>query len=219
MPGRREVRTQMPSTTAYQPSVAEVTNWVGELQALQARIAPRFERAEPRRRALAYLQGLLSQTERTHGWQLAEEAGERTPDGMQRLLNASRWDADAVRDDLVTYVRDQLADPAAIVVIDETGFLKKGTKSAGVQRQYSGTAGRRENCQVGVFVAYSSVVPAQTQVLLDRDLSLPAEWASDQPRRREAGVSDDVPFATKPELAKRMLERLRVAGQAAHRGT
>jgi len=212
MPGRREVRTQMPSTTAYQPSVAEVTNWVGELQALQARIAPRFERAEPRRRALAYLQGLLSHTERKNGWQLAEEAGERTPDGMQRLLNASRWDADAVRDDLVTYVREHLADPGAILVLDETGFLKKGTKSAGVKRQYSGTAGKRENCQLGVFVTYSSLVPAQSQVLVDRELYLPQEGASDPERRREAGVPEAVAFATKPELAQRMLARLGAAG-------
>jgi len=192
--------------------VEDVAQWADELQSLHARIAPRFERAEPRRRALAYLKGLLSQTERKNGWQLAEEAGEGTPDGMQRLLNASRWDADAVRDDLVTYVREQLADPAAILVIDETGFLKKGTKSAGVQRQYSGTAGRRENCQVGVFVAYSSLVPAQTQVLVDRELYLPQEWADDRARRREAGIPDEVAFATKPELATRMLERLRAAG-------
>src|SRR5260221_9842350 len=146
----------------------------------------------PRRRALAYLKGLLSQAERKNGWQLAEESGDVTPDGMQRLLNAAHWDADAVRDDLVAYVREYLSDPAAILVIDETGFLKKGTKSAGVQRQYSGTAGRRENCQVGVFVAYSSLVPAQTQVLLDRELYLPADWASDLPRRREAGEPDRV---------------------------
>jgi SRSO17 transposase len=138
----------MPSTTSYQPSVADVTDWTGDLQALHARIAPRFERAEPRRRALAYLKGLLSPTERKNGWQLAEEAGERTPDGMQRLLNASRWDANAVRDDLVAYVREHVADPAAILVIDETGFLKKGTKSAGVKRQYSGTPGNRwEPCR------------------------------------------------------------------------
>jgi SRSO17 transposase len=202
----------MPSTPSYEPGVDDVAQWADELQALHARIAPRFERAEPRRRALAYLHGLLSHAERKNGWQLAEEAGEGTPDGMQRLLNASRWDVDAARDDLVAYVREHLADPAAILVIDETGFLKKGTKSAGVQRQYSGTAGRRENCQVGVFVAYSSLVPAQTQVLLDRELYLPADWASDLPRRREAGVPDDVVFATKPELAQRMLARVRAAG-------
>src|SRR5258708_26724282 len=113
-------------------------------------------------RALAYLKGLLSPAERKNGWQLAEEAGERTPDGMQRLVNAARWDADAVRDDLVAYVREHLSDPAALLVLDETGFLKKGTKSAGVQRQYSGTAGKRENCQIGVFCAYSSLRPAPT---------------------------------------------------------
>lgn len=202
----------MPLTTAYQPSVAEVGEWASELEALHARIAPRFERAEPRRRALAYLQGLLSHTERKNGWQLAEEAGERTPDGMQRLVNASRWDVDAVRDDLVTYVREHLADPAAILVLDETGFLKKGTKSAGVKRQYSGTAGKRENCQIGVFVTYSSVVPAPTQVLVDRELYLPQEWVEDRPRRQEAGIPEAVTFATKPELARRMLERLGVAG-------
>jgi SRSO17 transposase len=202
----------MPSTPSYEPSVQDVAHWADELQVLHARIAPRFERAEPRRRALAYLQGLLSHAEHKNSWQLAEEAGEGTPDGMQRLLNASRWDVDAVRDDLVAYVCAHLADPAAILVIDETGFLKKGTKSAGVQRQYSGTAGRRENCQVGVFVTYSSLVPAQTQVLVDRELYVPQDWAEDLPRRREAGVPEDVVFATKPELARRMLERLAAAG-------
>jgi SRSO17 transposase len=124
----------MPSTPSDEPSVQDVAHWADELEALHARIAPRFERAEPRRRALAYLRGLLSHAERKNRWQLAEEVGEGTPDGMQRLLNASRWDEDAVRDDLIAYVREHLADPAAIVVIDETGFLKKGTKSAGVQR-------------------------------------------------------------------------------------
>jgi SRSO17 transposase len=199
-------------STAYEPTLPEIAGWVDELEALHARIAPRFERAEPRRRALAYLKGLLSSVERKNGWQLAEEAGELTPDGMQRLLNASRWDADRVRDDLVAYVREHLTDPAAILVIDETGFLKKGTKSAGVQRQYSGTAGKRENCQIGVFVAYSSWVPAPTQVLLDRELYLPEAWASDRARRAEAGVPEEVAFATKPELARRMLARVRAAG-------
>src|SRR5260221_10204676 len=205
----------MPSTSLYEPRVDDVGQWANELQALQARVAPRFERAEPRRRALAYLHGLLSDAERKNGWQLAEEAGAGTPDGMQRLLNASRWDVDAVRDDLVAYVREHLADPAAILVIDETGFLKKGAKSAGVQRQSSGTAGRRENCQIGVFVTSSSLVPAQTQVLVDRELYVPQDWAEDWPRRREAGVPDDVGFATKPELAQRLLERVRAAGRPA----
>src|SRR5262245_50889035 len=181
----------MPATTAYEPTPSAVEEWAGELEALHAQIAPRFERSEPRRRSLAYLRGLLSHAERKNGWQLAEEAGEPTPDGMQRLLNASRWDAHAVRDDLVAYVREHLADPAAILVLDETGFLKKGTKSAGVQRQYSGTAGKLENCQIGVFVTYSSPVPAQTQVLVDCELYLPQDWTGDFTRRREAGVPDD----------------------------
>jgi SRSO17 transposase len=111
----------MPTTTSYAATPAAVEEWVGELETLHARIAPRFEWVEPRRRALVYLKGLLSVAERKNGWQLAEEARERTPHGMQRLLNASRWDADGVRDDLVAYVREQLADPAAVVVIDETG--------------------------------------------------------------------------------------------------
>ena len=200
------------SAPSYEPLIEEIEGWAHELDALHSRIAPRFERAEPRRRSLAYLKGLLSHAERKNGWQLAEEAGERTPDGMQRLLNASRWDVDAVRDDLVAYVREHLADPAAILVIDETGFLKKGTKSAGVKQQYSGTAGKLENCQIGVFVTYSSLVPAQTQVLVDRELYLPEEWITDRARRREAGVPDEVTFATKPELARRMLARLRTAG-------
>jgi SRSO17 transposase len=179
---------------------------------LHARIATRFERAEPWRRAIAYLKGLLSRVERKNGWQLAEEAGACTPAGTQRLLSASRWDAHAVRDDLVAYVRERLEDPAAILVIDESGFLKKGTKSAGVKRQYSGTAGKRENCQIGVSVTYSSWMPAPTQALVDRELYLSEEWASDRARRAEADVPDDVTFATKPELARRMLARVRTAG-------
>jgi SRSO17 transposase len=202
----------MPATTSYEPTPAAVDEWAGELEALHAQIAPRFERAEPRRRALAYLKGLLSHAERKNGWQLAEEAGEHTPDGMQRLLNASHWDPDAVRDDLLAYVRTYLADLGAILVLDETGFLKKGTKSAGVQRQYSGTAGKRENCQIGVFVAYSSLLPAPSQVLVDRELYLPQEWTSDRERRQAAGVPETVTFATKPELARRMLARVDAAG-------
>jgi SRSO17 transposase len=198
----------LPLTTTYHPRAADVADWATELETLHARIAPRFDRAEPRRRVLAYLKGLLSQAERKNGWQLAEEAGDATPDGMQRLLNTARWDADAVRDDLVGYVRAHLSDPAAILVIDETGFLKKGTKSAGVQRQYSGTAGKKENCQIGVFVTYSSLVPVPTQVLVDRELYLPQEWADDWPRRQEAAIPKEVAFATKPALARRMLERL-----------
>lgn len=147
--------------------------------------------------------------ERKNGWQLAQEAGEATPDGMQRLLSPAQWDADAVRDDLVAYVKEFLAESGAILVIDETGFLKKGKKSAGVKRQYSATAGKRENCQIGVFVAYST---SKGHVLLDRELYLPQEWIEDWPRRREADIPDEVEFATKPELARSMLQRLWAGG-------
>ena len=133
-------------------TVGTVESWSRALDGLAARIAPRFTRVEPRRRASAYLRGLLAPLERKNGWQLAEAAGDATPDGVQDFLSRMRWDADAVRDDLRAYVVEHLGDPDAALVLDETGFLKKGGKSAGVQRQYSGTAGRIENCQVGVFL-------------------------------------------------------------------
>jgi SRSO17 transposase len=132
-------------------ALKQIHDRAGELEALCERIAPRFGRIEVRRRAGGFLQGLLSAAERKNGWQLAEQAGDHTPDGMQRLLNHARWDADQVRDDLRDYVVEHLGDPGGVLVVDETGFLKKGTKSAGVKRQYSGTAGRIENCQVGVL--------------------------------------------------------------------
>src|SRR5215210_1858349 len=134
-----------------QATLDEAAAWARGLSAMHARIARRFARPEPRRRALSYLKGLTSPVARKNGWQLAEQAGEGTPDGMQRLLATADWDADQVRDDLRAYVVEHLADERAVLVVDETGFLKKGTRSAGVQRQYSGTAGRIENCQIGVF--------------------------------------------------------------------
>jgi SRSO17 transposase len=185
-------------------AVAEASRWAAGLEALHARIGPCFRRAEPRRRALSYLRGLLHPVERKNGWQLAEQAGERTPDGMQRLLDAAEWDVDAVRDDLRAYVVEHFGHRRAVLVLDETGFLKKGTKSAGVQRQYSGTAGRIENCQVGVFLAYAS---PRGRAFLDRELYLPHEWIVDRPRRREAGMPEAVEFRTKPQLAQLMLER------------
>jgi SRSO17 transposase len=178
--------------------------WMVALDALQARLRPRFARAEPRRRVRAYLRGLLGAAERKNGWQLAEQAGEATPYGMQRLLAGARWDADAVRDDLCAYVVEHLGDPEGVLVVDETGFLKKGAKSAGVARQYSGTAGRRENQQVGVFLAYAA---PRGCAFLDRALYLPEAWAEDADRRREAGVPATVASATKGELARRMLEQ------------
>lgn len=181
-----------------------VERWRMGLDALVARIAGRFRRPEVRQRAQRYLGGLLERVERKNGWQLAEQLGETGPQGVQRLLNAAVWDADAVRDDLRTYVVEQVGDEAGILVVDETGFLKKGTKSVGVKRQYSGTAGRIENCQIGVFLAYGS---PRGRAFLDRELYLPEEWAVDRERRREAGVPDAVLFRTKPELARQMLAR------------
>lgn len=147
----------------------EVWRWGQELECLHARIAPRFARPEPRRRALTYLKGIVSATQRKNGWQLAEYAGEARPDGMQRLLNSAVWDADLVRDDLRTYILEQLGDPHAVLVIDETSVRKRGNKSAGVATQYCGTTGQLENCQVGVFLAY---VSTKGHTLLDRELSL-----------------------------------------------
>jgi len=187
----------------------EVVGWRGGLDALHGRIAGRFRRAEARARAKRYLAGLLDRVERKNGWQLAEHLGEPGPQGVQRLLNAAAWDADAVRDDLRAYVVEHLGAPDGVLVVDETGFLKKGTKSVGVQRQYSGTAGRIENCQVGVFLGYAS---AKGRAFLDRELYLPKEWALDAARRREAGVPPEVRFATKPQLARAMLERAFAAG-------
>ncbi len=154
--------------------------WADQLDDLLARIPHRFGRIEPRRRARAYLQGRLSPLERKNGWHLAEASGDPTPDGVQDFLSRMHWDADAVRDDLRAYVVEHLGDPEAVLVLDETGFLKKGSKSVGVKRQYSGTAGRIENCQIGVFLAYAR---RHGHALIDRALYLPETWASDVARR------------------------------------
>jgi len=152
---------------------------------------------------------LLAGLERKNGWTLAEHAGEACPDGMQRLLRRACWDADAVRDDLRDYVVEHLGDRSGVLIVDDTGFVKKGTKSAGVQRQYSGTAGRTENCQVGTFLAYASV---KGRALIDRELYLPQSWTEDRRRCRAAGVPDDVEFATKPRQAQAMIERALAVG-------
>jgi len=182
----------------------EVAGWQAGLTALHARIAARFGRAEVRERVGHYLAALLAPLERKNGWQMAEELGEAGPRGVQRLLSGAHWDAEGVRDDLRAYVVEHLGAPDGVLVIDETGFLKKGTKSVGVARQYSGTAGKVENSQVGVFLAYAS---ARGRAFLDRALYLPKEWATDAARRAEAGVPPGVRFATKGQLAKAMLAR------------
>jgi SRSO17 transposase len=146
----------------------------------------------------------LSDAQRKNGWQLAEEIGEATPDGVQHLLARADWDADAVRDELTRYVRQRLGHADGVLIVDETGFLKKGVKSVGVTRQYSGTAGRIENCQIGVFLGYAS---KHGRTLVDRALYLPQEWSRDVARKEEAGVPQAVAFATKLVLARRMIER------------
>src|SRR5215211_1672095 len=188
--------------------VAEVQDWAVGLEEVHARIAGRFARAEPRARVLAYLRGLLGQSERKNGWTLAEAAGEVSPDGMQRLLRTADWDADAVRDELRSYVLERLG-PGGVLIVDETGFIKKGTRSAGVARQYTGTTGKIDNCQIGVFLAYAT---GAGRALIDRELYLPKAWTDDRERARAAGIGDDVGFATKPELARRMLTRALDAG-------
>jgi len=182
-----------------------VGRWSEALEELHGRIAHRFARSEARERVRRYLMGLLRRVERKNGWQLAEAIGEAEPQGVQRLLNAAKWDADLVREDLRDYAVEHLGDEGSgVLVVDETGFLKKGAKSVGVARQYTGTAGDTVNCQVGVFLAYASKKGA---AFMDRALYLPKEWAQDIDRRTEAGVPEGVRFADKLKLAKRLLER------------
>jgi SRSO17 transposase len=189
--------------------VARVQEWADGLADLAGLIGRRFARSEPREHAIAYLRGLLSSEERKNSWTLSERAGDATPDGMQRLLSTTEWDPDLVRDDLQRYVVAQLGDPDGVLILDETGFLKKGLRSAGVARQYSGTAGRIENCQIGVFLGYAT---SAGRTFLDRELYLPKVWTEDRARCASAGVPADVGFATKPELAMTMLRRVRDAG-------
>src|ERR1700745_2227179 len=177
---------------------------VAGLDDLFALVAGRFPRVEPRLRARAYVRGLLAPLAVKNGWTLAEAAGDATPDGMQRLLNRAAWDAEGVRDDVRGYVVRHLGDAGGVLVVDETGFIKKGTRSAGVQRQYSGHARRGEKWQAGVFVAYAS---PKGRALVDRELYLPRSWTEDRDRCREAGVPDEVQFASKSELARLMLGR------------
>jgi SRSO17 transposase len=189
--------------------VVDLAGWVVELDALVGLIAGRFSRVEPRRRVGAYLRGLLAGLERKNGWTLAEYAGAVSPDGMQRLLRTAEWDVDGVRDDLRGYVVEQLGASDGVWVVDETGFTKKGTRSAGVARQYTGTTGKIDNCQLGVFVAYAS---SRGRALVDRELYLPRVWTDDPDRCRDAGIPDDVGFTTKPQLAIDMLSRAQAAG-------
>ncbi|MFE3074424.1 IS701 family transposase [Streptomyces sp. NPDC059247] len=178
--------------------------WDLELDDLFLTIGHRFRRVELRRRMRDYVRGLLAPVARKNSWQLAEQAGHATPDGLQHLLAGAKWEADDIRDDLQEYIADKLGEDDGVLVVDDTGFIKKGTTSAGVQRQYSGTAGRTENCQIGVFVAYSTT---RGRALVDRELYLPKVWAEDRERCRTARVPGGREFATKSQLARRMVLR------------
>jgi SRSO17 transposase len=181
----------------------------GEVEGAAVRLRRHFRRPEARAHAADYLRGLLADVERKNGWQLAEQAGYAHPRGIQRVLDRYAWDAEAVRDDLRAYVVAELGDPEAVLVVDETGFPKQGTHSAGVARQYCGTLGKRANCQVGVFLGYAG---PRGHAGLDRALYLPQEWTDDRPRCRAAGIPDAVPFRTKPQLGLELVERALDAG-------
>lgn len=183
----------------------EVTHtdvWLDAFERMTDRIGKHLGRSELRNNAAAYLRGLIGSVERKNSWQIAEALGYLTPHAIQRLLSRASWQADAVRDELRSYVIEQLGDENGILIIDETGFLKKGDKSAGVARQYSGTAGRVENCQIGVFLAYRS---DRGTAFIDRRLYLPESWADASERRKDAGIPEEVGFATKPVLARDMV--------------
>jgi len=176
---------------------------------VERRLMPHFTRREAQHRVAAYLRGLLSPIERKNGWQVAEAVGDPTPYGVQHLLGRARWDAAEVRKTLGVYLVEQLGDPQAVLVLDETGFLKKGQHSAGVARQYSGTAGRVDHCQIGVCVTYAS---PRGHALLDRELYVPHAWTTDEARCARAGIPAERVFATKPQLAQQMLARAFEAG-------
>ena len=184
---------------------SDVIRWYASLHELHAHLAPHFARPEPFARALRFVQGILSEVPRKNGWQLAEQAREKTPYGMQRLLSSAMWDEDGVRDEIRTFALQALGNKPVIIAVDETGMLKRGQHSAGVGKQYYGPTGDVRNCQVGVFL---SLVTEEGHILIDRELYLLADWTDDPARMNRAGIPKTVPFRTKPELAILMLERL-----------
>ena len=194
----------------------DVDWWRAGFDEVLDRIAPRFARCEPLRNAGALMLGLLSDLGRKNCWTLSERSGHASPDRLQHLLGRAKWDADEVRDDLRSYVVDHLGDDEAVLVVDETGDVKKGDRTVGVQRQYTGTAGRIENAQVAVYLAYAA---AAGHTLIDRELYLPKGWVEDPDRRAAAKVPDAAEFATKPKLAARMLTRVVNAGTPARWAT
>jgi SRSO17 transposase len=201
--------TELSTLAATDATASSIVGGQAYLADVARRLVPYFARSQSRHRVMAYLRGLLSEAARKNSWQVAEVCGESTPYGFQYLLSRADWDADAVRDELRRYVIQHLGDSNGVLVLDETGFLKKGEHSAGVARQYSGTAGTVENCQIGVFLGYAS---ALGHTLLDRELYVPKEWPDDRARCRQAGIPHDRGFATKPQLACQMLARTFAAG-------
>jgi SRSO17 transposase len=192
-------------------SQADLAVWDREFDALGERIIPLFYRPESQEHAVQYMRGLLSPLQRKNGWTIAEFAGEKEPKALQRFLNVTPWSADLMRDLVRDYSMERFADPRGVLIADPTGFAKKGSKSAGVQRQYSGTLGRVDNCQIGTFLAYAN--RRGDRVLIDRELYLPKDsWAVDFERRREAGIPDEVAFRTRPQQAQAMIERTVAAG-------
>jgi SRSO17 transposase len=206
---RIDEATDGPLPTTPEATATSIEGGRAYLADMARRLAPHFARSQSRQRVMAYLRGLLSEAERKNSWQVAEACGDPNPYGFQYLLNRADWDADAVRDELRTYVIQHLEDPNGVLVLDETGFVKKGRHSAGVARQYTGTVGKVENCQIGVFVGYASPLG---QALVDRELYLPQEWTNDRERCRQAGIPEDRGFATKPQLAHQLLARAFAAG-------
>jgi SRSO17 transposase len=190
---------------------ADLAEWSAEFVSLTDRISSLFVHSKSRSHARQYLEGLLAPIERKNGWTIAEHAGEKEPKAMQRFLNLASWDADALRDVVRDYAMENLADPNGILVADPTGFAKKGKKSAGVQRQYSGTLGRIDNCQIGTFLAY--VNTAGDRVLIDRELYIPKKsWFGDPGRCAEAGIPPELEFATRPAQVAAMIRRALAAG-------
>ncbi len=183
--------------------------WQRAFDTLTARVGKHLPRVELREQARDYLQALLSPIERKNGWQMAQGLGHQTPYRIQHLLGRSRWDADTLRDEVRHYVIEHLGEAEGVLILDETGFVKKGSHSAGVARQYSGTAARIENCQIGVFLAYAS---SRGHALIDRALYLPKEWTDDKERCGKAGIVEDVTLTTKPKMGRQLLQRAFAAG-------
>ena len=203
---------QVASSLRAQPGAGVTAALARQLvEEAEALVHEHIRRRETRGHAVAYMRGLLEDVERKNSWQLAEQAGHRDPYAFQHLLGRAVWDADGLRDALLGYVGEQMGRHGGVLVVDETGFLKKGDKSAGVARQYSGTAGRIENCQIGVFLAYAKGGRA---VLMDRSLYLPKEWMDDPERCAQADIPDDIGFRTKPQLGQAMLVHAFEAGFA-----